>query len=281
MVYFVTTASLMITVALCVLVGRRGLSSFGWKQWALRVVAALPLLASGPLHFIHTALLASIIPPFFPYRPQLVLFTGVLELAGAIGLLLPTFTRLASACLAVLMIAIFPANVYGANQTVGGLHLPSVPVRLAMQVLYIVLGFIGWWQWLHGGPARVKLVVGPSPLWVLVSCVGFVTLGTWGLTLALGAAHDIAPFWDALTTCLSLSAQGLLNWKKIENWYFWIAADLIYVPLYVVKRLDLTAIVYVLFLTMCFMGLREWRSMKSQQRNSLLRGVQAVKVDLL
>src|SRR5580698_1193129 len=45
-----------------------------------------------------------------------------------------------------------------------------------LQVLYIVLGFIGWWQWLHGGPARVKLVVGPSPLWVLVSCVGFVTL---------------------------------------------------------------------------------------------------------
>ena len=108
-------------------------------------VAALPLLASGPLHFIRTALLASITPPFFPYRPQLVLFTGVLELAGAIGLLLPRFTRLASACLAVLMIAIFPANVYGANQTVGGLHLPSVPVRLAMQVLYIVLLLVAGW----------------------------------------------------------------------------------------------------------------------------------------
>lgn len=82
---------------------------------------------------------------FFPYRPQLVLFTGGLELAGAIGLLLPRFTRLASACLAVLMIAIFPANVYGANQTVGGLHLPSVPVRLAMQVVYIVLLLMAGW----------------------------------------------------------------------------------------------------------------------------------------
>ena len=155
MVYFVTTASLMITVALCVLVGRRGLSSFGWKQWALRVVAALPLLASGPLHFIRTALLATIIPPFFPYRPQLVLFTGVLELAGAIGLLLPRFTRLASACLAVLMIAIFPANVYGANQTVGGLHLPSVPVRLAMQVIYIVLLLMAGW----GIPRHPKTLI--------------------------------------------------------------------------------------------------------------------------
>ena len=75
----------------------------------------------------------------------------------------------------------------------------------------------------------------------------------------LRAVHDIAPFWDALTTCLSLVAQALLNWKKLENWYFWIAADVIYIPLYVVKRLDLTAIVYMLFLSMCFLGLREWR----------------------
>ena len=150
----------------------------------------------------------------------------------------------------------------------------------SLQVVYIVLGFIGWWQWLHGGPARVKLVVERSPRWVLVSCVGFVALGTWGLTLALGAAHDIAPFWDALTTCLSLSAQGLLNWKKIENWYFWIAADLIYVPLYVVKRLDLTAIVYVLFLTMCFMGLREWRTSELGEGASVLTVVRSTKADV-
>jgi uncharacterized membrane protein len=145
MVYFVTTASLMITLALCVLLGRGGLSSFGWMQWALRVIVALPLLASGPLHFTRTAMMATIVPPFFPYRPQLILLTGVLELAGAIGLLLPAFTRTASVCLAVLMIAIFPANVYAANQTVGGLHMPSVPVRLAMQIIYILLLLIAGW----------------------------------------------------------------------------------------------------------------------------------------
>ncbi len=157
MVYFITTVSLVITLALCVLVGRGGQASFGWKQWALRVVVALPLLASGPLHFIRTDLMASIIPPFFPYRPQFVLLTGVLELAGAIGMLLPRFTRLASASLAVLMIAIFPANVYGANQTVGGLHMPSVPVRLAMQVIYIVLLLMAGWG-LPGRPKSTTMV---------------------------------------------------------------------------------------------------------------------------
>ena len=152
MVYFITTASLVVTLTLCVLLGRGPRVSFGWKQWLLRVVVALPLLASGPLHFLRTDLLATIIPPFFPYRPQLVLLTGVLELAGAIGLLLPAFTRAASFCLALLMIAIFPANVCAANQSVGGLHMPSVPVRLALQIIYIVLILLAGW----GLPQRAK-----------------------------------------------------------------------------------------------------------------------------
>jgi uncharacterized membrane protein len=145
MVYLITTATLIATVAAFFLWARRSLSAFGWLQWVLRVVAVLPLLVSGGLHFTRTHLMASITPPFFLDRPQLVLLTGVLEFAGAAGLLLPAFTRVASACLAVFVIAIFPANVYAANQTVGGLHMPSVPIRLAMQVVYILLLLVAGW----------------------------------------------------------------------------------------------------------------------------------------
>ncbi len=128
-----------------------------------------------------------------------------------------------------------------------------------LQVVYIVLGFAGWWQWLHGGPERTRLTVARSGWPLLACCVVFVVLATWGLTVLLDAARDVAPFWDALTTATSLAAQFLLNCKKIENWAFWIAADLVYIPLYVVKRLDLTAVVYVLFLAMCLAGLSAWR----------------------
>ena len=128
-----------------------------------------------------------------------------------------------------------------------------------LQAVYIVLGFVGWWQWLHGGTGRGRLVVARCGWRWLAGCAAFVIAGTWGLTLLLGWARDIAPFWDALTTALSLSAQFLLNAKRIENWAFWIIADVIYVPLYMVKRLDLTAIVYVLFLALCFAGAVSWR----------------------
>jgi nicotinamide mononucleotide transporter len=128
-----------------------------------------------------------------------------------------------------------------------------------LQVVYIVLGFAGWWQWLHGGRARCRLTVARSGWQLLAACVVFAVLATWGLTVLLKHVHDIAPFWDALTTAVSLAAQFLLNCKRIENWAFWIAADLVYIPLYVVKRLDLTAIVYVLFLAMCLAGAAAWR----------------------
>lgn len=145
MVYLTTSLVLISTIACYFLWGRKGLFPFGWMQWVLRVMVALPLLVSGIAHFSRTALMARIIPPLFPYHSQLVLFSGALELLGAVGLLMPALTRAASACLAVLMIAVFPANVYAANEFVGGLHMPSVSVRLVMQMIYIVLLLMAGW----------------------------------------------------------------------------------------------------------------------------------------
>src|SRR5262245_56819012 len=105
-----------------------------------------------------------------------------------------------------------------------------------LQVVYIALGFAGWWQWLRGGPKRAALRIARAGPGLLLGCLAFVVGGTWGLTVLLTAVRDAAPFWDALTTAISLAAQFLLNAKKLENWYFWLAADLIYVPFYFWKR---------------------------------------------
>src|SRR5215469_2111877 len=51
-----------------------------------------------------------------------------------------------------------------------------------LQVVYIALGFVGWWQWLHGGPQRTRLIVGRSSLGALAFGLGFVGVATWGLT---------------------------------------------------------------------------------------------------
>ena len=130
----------------------------------------------------------------------------------------------------------------------------------SLQIVYLVLGFLGWWEWLHGGDRRGRRVMGRASGRLVGLLLLLVVPATWGLTAILSAAHDIAPFWDALTTALSLAAQWLLNLKKLQNWFFWIAADVVYVPLYFVKTLYLTGIVYVVFLGLCLVGLRAWRS---------------------
>lgn len=128
-------------------VARGGFRAFGTMQRILRVLVALPLAVSGIAHLTMTAAMAQIIPQVFPGRPLLVILSGAAELAGAAGLFFRRTERSASLGIALLMIAVFPANILVAGQTVHGLSMPAVPVRLLMQLIYILLVLMaGCWR---------------------------------------------------------------------------------------------------------------------------------------
>ncbi len=136
---------------------------------------------------------------------------------------------------------------------------------MGLQVVYLALGVYGWIFWLRGGPDH-----GPSPVYRTtrlewIGVVILIPLAVFGLRELLIKVNGSAPFWDALSTVLSLAAQFLLSRKRLENWFFWIAADLIYIPLYISKDLYLTAALYSVFLFLCILGYQKWReSLKSQ-----------------
>jgi nicotinamide mononucleotide transporter len=129
----------------------------------------------------------------------------------------------------------------------------------SLNVLYIVLGFLGWYWWLKGGEHRTALNVGRVSKRSVVALAAVGLVGTAGMAVFLASVHDSAPFLDALTTVLSLVAEYLLARKLLENWGVWITADLIYIGLYTYRSLYLTAILYALFLTMCIVGFVGWR----------------------
>ena len=80
------------------------------------------------------------------------------------------------------------------------------------------------------------------------------------LGFSLHRGTDAAlPFWDSTTTAYSLVAQWLQTKKQIETWWFWIAVDVVYIGVYAVKGLWLTALLYAIFLALCLVGLKEWR----------------------
>ncbi len=130
---------------------------------------------------------------------------------------------------------------------------------LGLQGVYFIMGIFGWWFWLRGGPRESRLPVSRASRreWMAIAC--FIVLGTFGLRHLLIAINGAAPFWDALTTILCLAAQYLLCKKRFENWFLWIAADIIYVPLFLSRDLPLTAILYAGFLALCVHGLHLWK----------------------
>ena len=129
----------------------------------------------------------------------------------------------------------------------------------ALQIVYVVLGVYGWVYWLRGGDGAHEAPVTRLPAIGIAAALAFVVLATWLFAAVLSAYfHSTVPLWDGLTTALSLAAQFLLSRKVLENWFFWIAADVIYVPLYAVKGLPLTALLYVIFLAMCVAGAIAW-----------------------
>jgi len=134
----------------------------------------------------------------------------------------------------------------------------SLFADMGLQVLYIILGFQGWYLWLRGGANKTVLRVSKVSRKELLILIFITVVATSGMTIYLQRIQDSAPLWDALTTVLSIVAQYMLNKKFLENWYFWILADIIYIPLYVYEQLYLTSVVYLIFLGMCLLGVRAW-----------------------
>ncbi|WP_354701706.1 Nicotinamide riboside transporter PnuC [Paraconexibacter sp. AEG42_29] len=130
----------------------------------------------------------------------------------------------------------------------------------SLQIVFICLGVQGWWAWLRFGPNHTELQTSSASPALLLTTAAGVVVAALILIPILDAAGDSAPVLDGTTTAMSLGAQALLNLRKVQSWYVWIAVDLIYVPLYLSRDLLLTAIVYVVFLGICVSALRSWRA---------------------
>lgn len=123
----------------------RGLGALGvgmFETWldCTRTALALTFLFTATAHFNRMKEdLVRMVPPSFPNPRALVFVTGLLEIAGAIGLLVPATRRLAATGLALLLVALFPANVSAARRglTLRGKPVTPLPTRLPIQLLFL------------------------------------------------------------------------------------------------------------------------------------------------
>ncbi len=114
---------------------------------ALRVIALIFVVA-GVSHFVIPAAFESIVPTWVPDARAAVFWSGIAEIAGAIGLLVPRTRAAAAWGLIALLVAVFPANVQmlmNARATAASaLYVALLWARLPLQLLLI------WWVWRVG-----------------------------------------------------------------------------------------------------------------------------------
>jgi uncharacterized membrane protein len=126
--------------------GFAGVSALASWPAAARDGLAVMLLFTASAHFTPMKEdLIRMTPRWVPWPRAMVFFTGLCELAGAIGLVIPTTRRAASIALILLFIALLPANVHAAlaRITLGGRPPTPLWLRVPMQVLFI---FLTWWS---------------------------------------------------------------------------------------------------------------------------------------
>jgi uncharacterized membrane protein len=142
---------LVVVTLLARLAGQLGVRSL--REWSAATRAGLAVMFcfTAAAHFNSMrADMIRMVPPSVPNPELMVTFTGVCEILGAIGLLVPRTRRIAAMALILLLVAVLPANIHAANAGVtlrGEAATPVIP-RVALQVLFITLL---WWSGVRTG----------------------------------------------------------------------------------------------------------------------------------
>ncbi|MEX0723107.1 MAG: hypothetical protein WD357_08170 [Gracilimonas sp.] len=111
------------------------------------LIGSLFILA-GILHFLKPALFIKIMPDYLPWHKPLVLISGIFEIAGGIGIMIPLLQNFASCGLILLLLAVFPANITMFQKA---LHKKGFTLYTWMLLLRLPFQFvIIWWVYWAG-----------------------------------------------------------------------------------------------------------------------------------
>lgn len=127
---------------------------------------------------------------------------------------------------------------------------------------YFIMSLYGWYIWTRKVDAEnvtpISRITKSEQIIVVV-----IFASTLVLVYEVYQYFDMWTNWvayvDTLTTALFFVGMWLMAKRKIENWYFWIIADIISVPLYLYKGLTFTSIQYFGFTILAIFGFLAWK----------------------
>lgn len=130
--------------------------------------------------------------------------------------------------------------------------------------LYFVISIFGWWNWLRQrttdnrqqttdkGELKVSYLSKKGSIIIItifITLIFFINLFT---------TNDLSIRLDYYTSAAGLIAMVLTSFKKVENWFFYLVADIVLIPLCIYNGLYLTSIQYVAYTILAIMGYINW-----------------------
>lgn len=132
--------------------------------------------------------------------------------------------------------------------------------NMCLQGLFILQSLIGIFNWNKPIKYPTKWVEKQNRM-LLFSGTSLLAVLVYIITKAMGGNM---PYFDALTTSLSIMAMMLMAYRKIDNWILWIIVDVIFIWFFYTNGLYLSSIIYFIFLLLSISGLLQWkRSIKA------------------
>ncbi len=137
-----------------------------------------------------------------------------------------------------------------------------------LHVFFLILNIYGWWFWVKGKKQPEESVqVTRMTIAKNFKVFGITVLGIFIFAQLLlgipqwfeGASPASLPYWDSTTSILSVTGMYLTARKKIENWYYWLAVDVLATGIYCYKELYFYTTLYLVYIVLAFLGYLAWK----------------------
>ena len=131
-----------------------------------------------------------------------------------------------------------------------------------MEFYYLAMTVYGYWRWVRGGEEKKSLPIRHFPKKLVLPWLGVIALVWFVIYLLLvNFTNSNVPIADSFTTALSIVGIWALAHKYLEQWFIWIAVDVVTCILYFYKDIPFKASLYGVYVIIAIFGYFKWKKM--------------------
>jgi nicotinamide mononucleotide transporter len=142
-----------------------------------------------------------------------------------------------------------------------------------LNIFYFGMALYGWYVWRSGGGIDGRIPVTTWAPRVHLVAIGVIAALATASGFLLDTYTDAAfPYTDSATTFAAIWATFLIARKVLENWWYWLIIDVVSIFIYWSRGLELTALLFMLYVIMIPFGLFNWKKSMRNQSDPALSG---------